>query len=443
MISKLSFILFALSAIQITAFPRLNTNGVKELKSFTKKSGECPHLAKQNEAECPHLVKHKDLKRQTSFDPASQLVSTTGDYAWVAPGAGDQRGPCPGLNALANHGYLPHSGVADIPTIISAVNTAYGMGIDLGTFLAVYGTAFDGDPISLDPGYSIGGPATSEDILGGLGLLETPSGLSGSHNNYEADTSPTRGDLYVVGNDYLLQVDRFQEYYDALLESTPAPDQYAALFPFRQAQFNNSIATNPYFFFPQFAGVLVSPAGYAFPPRMMANHSAEYPSGYLDKASFMSFFAITGESGSFEYSAGWERIPNNFYRRPLSDPYTLPDYVLDVLAFGLLDPRLLSIGGNTGTTNSFTGLDITNLTSGVFNGATLAEGNNLECFTFQLMQAEAPGVVTGFYENVTAALQPLADNISGNLAGLGCPQLETVDADMYDIYPGYTKAKGV
>ena len=71
------------------------------------------------------------------------------------------------------------------------------MGIDLGQFLAVYGTLFDGDAVSLDPGYSIGGPATSEEILG-LGLLGTPSGLSGSHNNYEADTSPTRGDLYVV-----------------------------------------------------------------------------------------------------------------------------------------------------------------------------------------------------------------------------------------------------
>lgn len=59
------------------------------------------------------------------------------------------------------------------------------------------------------------------------------------------------------------------------------------------------------------------------------------------------------------------------------------------------------------------------------------------------MQAEAPDFVTGLYENVTAALQPLADNISGNLAGLGCPQLETVNADMYDIYPGYTKARGV
>lgn len=25
---------------------------------------------------------------------------------WVAPGPNDSRGPCPGLNTLANHGYL-------------------------------------------------------------------------------------------------------------------------------------------------------------------------------------------------------------------------------------------------------------------------------------------------------------------------------------------------
>lgn len=71
------------------------------------------------------------------------------------------------------------------------------MGIDLGGFLAVYGTAFDGDAVSATPGYSIGGPTQLEAIIGG-GLLGTPTGLSGSHNNYEADTSPTRGDLYVV-----------------------------------------------------------------------------------------------------------------------------------------------------------------------------------------------------------------------------------------------------
>lgn len=59
------------------------------------------------------------------------------------------------------------------------------------------------------------------------------------------------------------------------------------------------------------------------------------------------------------------------------------------------------------------------------------------------MQAEAPTVVTGLYENLTAALQPLAETISGNLAGLGCPQLEGVNAGMYDVYPGYNMAKGI
>lgn len=123
MISKLSFFLFALITIQVTAFPRLNSNSVKSLTKLAQDSSGSPHLAKRNEAECPHLTTNKELKRQTTFDPTSQQVSTTGEYAWVAPGAGDQRGPCPGLNALANHGYLPHNGVADIPTIVSAVNT--------------------------------------------------------------------------------------------------------------------------------------------------------------------------------------------------------------------------------------------------------------------------------------------------------------------------------
>ena len=129
--SKLSLALFALSAVQITAFPRLNINSVKELTKHAKKSGECPHLANENEAKCPHLAVKEELKRQTTFDPSTQLVSTTGEYAWVAPGSGDQRGPCPGLNALANHGYLPHNGVADIPTIVSAVNN--GKSVSLGT----------------------------------------------------------------------------------------------------------------------------------------------------------------------------------------------------------------------------------------------------------------------------------------------------------------------
>ena len=66
------------------------------------------------------------------------------------------------------------------------------MGLDFGNFLAAYGSVFDGDLVSLS--FSIGGASSTL----ASGLFGTPSGLSGSHNNYEADTSPTRGDYYVV-----------------------------------------------------------------------------------------------------------------------------------------------------------------------------------------------------------------------------------------------------
>ena len=53
-----------------------------------------------------------------TFDASKQHVSTTGTYAYVAPKSSDLRGPCPGLNAMANHGYIPHNGVATISQFI-------------------------------------------------------------------------------------------------------------------------------------------------------------------------------------------------------------------------------------------------------------------------------------------------------------------------------------
>ena len=94
MVYTLFFVLFSLSVIQVTAFPRLTADSLENFTKLTKKSGECPHLAEQKEAECPHLAKNKDLKRQITFDPATQQVSTIGQHAWVAPGTGDQRGVC-------------------------------------------------------------------------------------------------------------------------------------------------------------------------------------------------------------------------------------------------------------------------------------------------------------------------------------------------------------
>lgn len=50
------------------------------------------------------------------FNAAAQYVDVGpgSGHAWQAPGPNDLRGPCPGLNAFANHGFLPKNGFATI-----------------------------------------------------------------------------------------------------------------------------------------------------------------------------------------------------------------------------------------------------------------------------------------------------------------------------------------
>lgn len=99
-----------------------------------------------------------------------QLVSVSGDHAWIAPSepilsfnvlpdflnqfcpfflaATDQRGPCPGLNAAANHNYLPRSGIASAATVNTGLFEAFGLGADATAFLQATTSFFDGDPIT-------------------------------------------------------------------------------------------------------------------------------------------------------------------------------------------------------------------------------------------------------------------------------------------------------
>lgn len=57
-------------------------------------------------------------------------------HPYIAPGPNDLRGPCPGLNTLANHGYLPRGGVATPQQIVTAVQTGFNLGNDVATILA-------------------------------------------------------------------------------------------------------------------------------------------------------------------------------------------------------------------------------------------------------------------------------------------------------------------
>lgn len=97
-------------------------------------------------------------------------------HEWQAPGPNDLRGPCPGLNAFANHGFLPRNGYATITQFLDATENVVGMGVDLAAFLAVFGAVIDGSGLA----WSIGGtpPASIAGLLGG------GNGISGSHNKY-------------------------------------------------------------------------------------------------------------------------------------------------------------------------------------------------------------------------------------------------------------------
>ncbi|RFU75033.1 chloroperoxidase [Trichoderma arundinaceum] len=58
-------------------------------------------------------------------------------HEWHPAGKGDSRSPCPGLNVLANHGWLPRSGKnIDLPTLQAAVSGAYNYAPD--TFDVVF-----------------------------------------------------------------------------------------------------------------------------------------------------------------------------------------------------------------------------------------------------------------------------------------------------------------
>lgn len=131
----------------IAAFPKFTPDQLKTYQEESLKSAEaagCPFAAAQKkEAEAESGCPFSKLKKRVSkFVAQEQLVDVTGEHEFVPPNfdLGDQRGPCPGLNALANHGYLPHNGVADMQTIVKATNEAYGMSLDLGGFLAIFGT---------------------------------------------------------------------------------------------------------------------------------------------------------------------------------------------------------------------------------------------------------------------------------------------------------------
>ena len=106
-------------------------------------------------------------------------------------------------------------------------------------------------------------------------------------------------------------------------------------------------------------------------------------------------------------------------------------------------PGVINFGGNTGTTNSFAGIDFSSLTGGVYNSKSLLTGDALSCF---FLQAGAQAILdfgTPLLEPL-AALQSLINKYVGpQVQALECPQLEDFNPSLFSNYPGANfKAEG-
>ena len=119
-----------------------------------------------------------------------------------------------------------------------------------------------------------------------------------------------------------------------------------------------------------------------------------------------------------QYKRGWERIPENWYRTPVD--YGLVSLNIDLVTWFAKYPDLASIGGNTGTVNSFTPLDISDITGGLLDTLELLEGNNLLCFALQVVKAFSPDSLSSLYSSLGGVLSILTNVLGSSMTTLTC-----------------------
>jgi hypothetical protein len=194
-------------------------------------------------------------------------------YPYQDPKPSDQRGVCPGLNAMANHGYIPRSGIATLAQTIKGAAQLFNMGADLTAFLAGGSVLLAGDIPTMT--YSIGGADARTNSLGVVGgALGTETGLSG-HLRFvvfsrvlrlhadlfalsfkEGDASGTRCDFYLCnGDNHNLNATIFLNLQSHAKKEGHGQYNVEALTAHFKDQYLLSRNSNPYFYFlPQQAG---------------------------------------------------------------------------------------------------------------------------------------------------------------------------------------------
>ncbi|PPJ58799.1 hypothetical protein CBER1_08236 [Cercospora berteroae] len=366
----------------------------------------------------------------SGFDAEQQLVSVSGEHEFRPPGPGDVRGPCAGLNSAANHGYIPRDGIATPEAINTGLWEAFSLDGTATLFLNTATSFFNGDPFS--GRWSIGPHSPKTNSLGAIGnLLGNQTGICAyGHLRSEGDASITRGDWLApeMASNCISYPTFLQELFDVADEMGGGLITPRVLAQHSSNRKKYSVANNPNYFSPPYAGVAFTFGAHMFAFQLLANHSAEEPRGFLTKEVFMEHFGYDrDDQGNLRYTFGHERIPENWYKRSEQDPWTLSDIVVSTAQQCATYPGNCQVGGNTGTVNSFKGVDLGDLSGGFINSVEdFQDPNQLGCFIAQSIKADTPSALSNVFEGalLSQALDLIDSKLAPALLGLGnCPNV--------------------
>ncbi|KAA8620057.1 Peroxidase-2 domain containing protein [Pyrenophora tritici-repentis] len=445
-----SFVLVAFAAPTALAFPWLRPEGVEALLNHPEAKAEINRrLQVRNAAQeqprqlmtglIPGLLDLLGGTLQATLDPIFGLIPTEdsvnglrrfpeANHPFQAPGPTDQRGPCPGLNTLANHGYIPRNGIATIGQIQAGTQALFNMGADLSALLATGGALDGGDILSTK--MSIGGPDSRVGILNGAlnSLLGTPSGIAGHGKFNEGDASATRLDFYLEGDNISFQPELFKQMHQQALakgDGTYSVETIKAHFKNRYAA---SKAVNRQFYFNLPSAAVVMGA-YYFIPGFFSNGTIG-AGGVANEASITSFYGAKPKKAgawadpNLEYTHVPERIPEQgWYRR------ATPMTILEAVA-GILDVYLSAAPalGGAGADQSFVlgPLDVPN------------NPQALGCFLYNAVYANFPSELFNTVGLVATVVNFLSSSLVPGYRALGCttnfPDASGLSSESYDSW---------
>ncbi|KIJ40035.1 hypothetical protein M422DRAFT_174222 [Sphaerobolus stellatus SS14] len=258
-------------------------------------------------------------------DGSIKLVNNP-SHPFIPAGPDDIRGPCPALNTLASHGYLPRNGIARPDQIVTAVMEGLNLGNDFAKFLAYQAFLMNGNPFTNLMSIGMKTPETGEDPP----LPAQVGGLS-QHGTFEGDTSMTRLDAF-FGDQAAFNEDLFQGFIATSAEyGFNGTYDINAAAELRYQRLQDSILTNPELVFNS--------------PRIISAYS---------EAVFPTIFFVDGRLNNRQLTMDaarhffdFQMMPADFHRQPAPVNFTM----VDPLTKAIFDKHPFSPGSNQGVNN--------------------------------------------------------------------------------------------